>query len=80
MHLLWTLLIGFVIGVVAKFLMPGKDNLGIIMTTVLGIIGAFVGTFVGQWLGFYHEGEAGGFIASVLGGMLVLFLARRLGR
>lgn len=76
MHLLWTLLIGFFAGVIAKFLTPGADNLGIIMTTILGIVGAFVGTFIGQWMGFYQAGENGGFIASVLGAMLVLIFAR----
>lgn len=78
MHLLWTLLIGFLVGLVAKILIPGSNRIGVIMTTVLGIVGAFVGTFIGQWLGWYHEGEAGGFIASVLGAMLVLLFAKLL--
>jgi uncharacterized membrane protein YeaQ/YmgE (transglycosylase-associated protein family) len=80
MHLIWTLIIGFFIGVVAKFITPGNQKLGIIMTTVLGIIGAFVGTFIGQALGIYAEGEAAGFIFSVIGALIVLFVAKRLAK
>lgn len=76
--MLWTLLIGFIVGVVAKFLMPGDQKLGIIMTTILGIIGALVGTYIGQGLGWYQEGETAGFIASVFGAIIVLVLARLL--
>ncbi|HEX7673863.1 MAG TPA: GlsB/YeaQ/YmgE family stress response membrane protein [Bdellovibrio sp.] len=80
MHLLWTLLIGFIVGVVAKFFMPGKNGGGIIITTLLGIIGAFVGTYIGQWLGWYQPGETAGFIASVFGAMIVLLFAKMLAR
>lgn len=80
MQFLWTLIIGFFVGVVAKFIMPGQQNLGIIMTSVLGVIGAFVGTLLGQWLGFYQAGETGGFIASVFGAIIVLFISRRLAK
>ncbi|QDK37674.1 GlsB/YeaQ/YmgE family stress response membrane protein [Bdellovibrio sp. NC01] len=76
--MLWTLLIGFIVGVVAKFVMPGDQKLGIIMTTILGIIGALVGTYIGQGLGWYQEGETAGFIASVFGAVIVLVLARLL--
>ncbi|WP_413557138.1 GlsB/YeaQ/YmgE family stress response membrane protein [Bdellovibrio sp. HCB209] len=76
MHILGTLLIGFLVGLVARFFMPGKQGLGIIMTTILGIIGAVVGTYIGQFLGWYAEGEPAGFIASVFGAMVVLFLAK----
>ena len=73
MHLIWTLIIGFVIGAVAKFLMPGRDPGGFIITTLLGIAGAFVANWIGSAIGLYQQGEAAGFIASVLGAILLLF-------
>jgi uncharacterized membrane protein YeaQ/YmgE (transglycosylase-associated protein family) len=72
MSILWTLLIGFVVGLVARFLKPGRQKLGFILTTVLGIVGAFVGSFIGQTLGLYQPGEAAGFIMSVIGAIIVL--------
>ncbi len=72
MHLLWTLLIGLVIGAVAKFLMPGKDPGGIIITMLIGIAGSFVATYIGQALGWYQEGQSAGFLMSVLGAILLL--------
>ena len=72
MHLLWTLLIGLVIGAVAKFLMPGKDPGGIIVTMLIGIAGSFVATYAGRALGWYQEGQAAGFIMSVLGAIVLL--------
>ncbi|WP_413293783.1 GlsB/YeaQ/YmgE family stress response membrane protein [Bdellovibrio sp. HCB185ZH] len=80
MHILGVLLIGFLVGLVARFFMPGKQGLGIIMTTILGIIGAVVGTYIGQLLGWYAEGEPAGFIASVFGATVVLFVAKLLSR
>ncbi len=76
MHLLWTLIIGLIIGAVAKLLMPGKDPGGIIITILLGIAGSFVGTFIGRALGFYRDGASAGFIMSVLGAILLLVLYR----
>ncbi|AHI06131.1 putative transglycosylase-associated protein [Bdellovibrio bacteriovorus W] len=72
--MIWTIVIGFVIGVVAKFLMPGSQGGGIILTTILGIVGSVVGTYIGSALGLYQMGESAGFIASVLGAMLLLFI------
>ena len=72
MSILWTLLIGFVVGLVARFLKPGRQKLGFILTTVLGIVGAFVGSFIGQTLGLYQPGQAAGFIMSVIGAIIVL--------
>ena len=72
MSILWTLLIGLVVGLVARFLKPGRQKLGFILTTVLGIVGAFVGSFIGQTLGLYQPGEATGFIMSVIGAIIVL--------
>ena len=72
MHLLWTLLIGLVIGAVAKFIMPGQDPGGIIVTMLIGIAGSFVATYIGQVLGWYQQGQSAGFIMSVLGAILLL--------
>ena len=76
MNFLWTLLIGLVVGAVAKLLMPGKDPGGFIITILLGIAGSVVATFLGRTLGFYSDGAAAGFIMSVLGAMLLLLLYR----
>ena len=76
MHLLWTLIIGLIIGAVAKLLMPGKDPGGFIITILLGVAGSFVATFLGRAMGLYQEGSGAGFIASVLGAMILLFVYR----
>jgi uncharacterized membrane protein YeaQ/YmgE (transglycosylase-associated protein family) len=76
MHLIWTIIIGFIIGAVAKFVMPGKDPGGFIITTLLGIAGAFVANWIGGALGIYQPGDAAGFIASVLGAVLLLYAYR----
>jgi uncharacterized membrane protein YeaQ/YmgE (transglycosylase-associated protein family) len=78
MSILGTLLIGLVIGIVAKFLMPGRDPGGFIITTLLGIAGAFVANFVGQKAGWYAPGEPAGFLAAVLGAMALLLIYRLL--
>ena len=75
--MLFTILIGLVIGIVAKLLMPGRDPGGFIITTLIGIFGAVVGGFVGQTLGLYRDGEPAGFLMSVAGAMLLLFLYRQ---
>jgi uncharacterized membrane protein YeaQ/YmgE (transglycosylase-associated protein family) len=72
MHILWMLIIGLVIGAIAKLIMPGKDPGGIIVTMLLGVAGALIAGFLGRAIGWYHEGEPAGFIASVLGAILVL--------
>ena len=74
MSIIWAIIIGFIVGLVAKFLMPGRDPGGFIITAVLGIIGALVATFLGQAMGFYGPGENAGFIASVIGAIVVLFV------
>jgi len=76
MHFIWTLIIGLVIGAVAKLLMPGKDPGGFIITILLGIAGSVVATYLGQALGWYQDGSGAGFIASVIGAMLLLFFYR----
>jgi uncharacterized membrane protein YeaQ/YmgE (transglycosylase-associated protein family) len=76
MDLLWTLLIGLVIGAVAKLLMPGKDPGGCIITMLIGIAGSFVAKFLGSAVGWYKEGEPAGFIASVVGAIILLLIYR----
>ena len=76
MHFLWTLIIGLVIGAVAKLLMPGKDPGGFIITILLGIAGSFIATFLGRALGLYAEGSSAGFIMSVIGAMILLLIYR----
>jgi uncharacterized membrane protein YeaQ/YmgE (transglycosylase-associated protein family) len=76
MHIVWTLIIGLVIGVVAKFLMPGRDPGGVIVTILLGTAGSFVGTYLGRAFGLYGEGSVAGFVMSVVGAMLLLLIYR----
>jgi uncharacterized membrane protein YeaQ/YmgE (transglycosylase-associated protein family) len=76
MGLIWTIIVGLVVGALAKFIMPGKDPGGIIITILLGIAGAFVARFVGQALKLYAEGEPAGIIASILGAILLLAIYR----
>jgi uncharacterized membrane protein YeaQ/YmgE (transglycosylase-associated protein family) len=74
--LIWTLVIGLLIGVVAKLLMPGRDPGGCIITMLIGVAGSFVASYVGQKMGWYEQGQPVGFIASVIGAMLLLLLYR----
>lgn len=80
MGIIWTILIGFVAGVVAKFLHPGKEDLGIIMTSLLGIAGSMIATFGGQALGIYRAGQGAGFIGAVIGAVVILFIYMRMKR
>jgi uncharacterized membrane protein YeaQ/YmgE (transglycosylase-associated protein family) len=72
MHLLWTALIGLVVGALAKFIMPGKDPGGIIVTMLIGIAGSFLGTWLGRMVGHYQEGESAGFLMSLVGALILL--------
>jgi uncharacterized membrane protein YeaQ/YmgE (transglycosylase-associated protein family) len=73
MGIIWTLIIGSVAGVIAKFLMPGKNEpAGFVLTTLLGIVGAFVATYLGQALGWYGPDEGAGLIGAVVGAVIVL--------
>jgi uncharacterized membrane protein YeaQ/YmgE (transglycosylase-associated protein family) len=76
MSILWTIIIGLIVGALAKLVMPGKDPGGIIITILLGIVGAFVGTFIGRALGLYGPGQAAGWIMSVIGAIIVLAIYR----
>ncbi len=75
MHWLWVFLIGLVVGIVAKLLMPGKDPGGFIITAVLGIAGSLLATWLGQTVfGWYGQGQSAGFIASVIGAIILLLI------
>lgn len=75
MGVIWTIIIGFIVGVIAKFVMPGSNEpQGFILTTILGIVGAFVATYLGQAVGWYSVGESAGFIASIVGAVILLFV------
>lgn len=80
MGIIWTIIIGFIVGLIAKFLMPGRDPGGFIITTILGIIGAVVATYLGQAVGWYGPGQGAGFIASIVGAVIVLFIYRMVAR
>jgi uncharacterized membrane protein YeaQ/YmgE (transglycosylase-associated protein family) len=80
MHILVTILIGLAVGIVAKLLMPGRDPGGFIITTLIGIAGAFVARFIGQQAGWYGPTDAAGFLASVGGAMVLLLIYRLLFR
>jgi len=78
MSILGWIVFGLVVGAVAKFVMPGKDPGGLLVTMFLGIAGAFVGGFLGQLLGWYGPGQAAGFVMATLGAVLLLFVYRKL--
>lgn len=74
--MLWTLLVGLIVGAIAKLLMPGKDPGGFIITMILGVAGAFIAHYIGQGLDWFKEGEPAGFIASVTGAVILLAIYR----
>lgn len=74
MSYVWMAVIGFVVGLIARAILPGTQSIGIILTAVLGIAGSFVAGFAGQALGWYQPGQPAGWIASVVGAMLLLFI------
>ena len=77
MSIIWTILIGFVVGLVARFVMPGRNApKGFILTSLLGIGGSMFATYFGQYLGLYHAGEVAGFIGAVIGSMLLILVCR----
>ena len=76
MSFLWTLIVGLVVGALAKLFMPGRDPGGIIVTMLLGVVGAVIAGWGGRALGVYGRGQAPGFIASILGAMLLLLVYR----
>ena len=75
MSIIWTIIIGFLAGIVAKFIMPGDNEpSGFILTTILGILGSVVASYLGQALGWYKAGEAAGFIGAVVGAIILLLI------
>ena len=76
MSIIWTILIGFIVGIVAKFLMPGRDPAGFFITAIIGIVGSIIATYLGRFMGFYQVGESAGFIAAVVGAIILLFVYR----
>ena len=75
MSIIWTIIIGFVAGIIAKFLHPGPNEpSGFILTTILGIVGALVATYLGQAIGWYHAGEGAGLIGAIVGAVIVLVI------
>jgi uncharacterized membrane protein YeaQ/YmgE (transglycosylase-associated protein family) len=76
MSIIWTLIIGLVAGALAKFLMPGRDPGGFIITMLLGVAGAFIATWLGQAVGWYQAGEGAGFIGAVVGAVILLVIYR----
>ncbi|VTU37464.1 Transglycosylase associated protein [Variovorax sp. PBL-H6] len=74
MSIVWTILIGFVAGLVARAIKPGNDSAGFIVTTLIGIAGSLIATYLGQAMGWYQAGEGAGFIASVVGAIVLLFI------
>ena len=80
MHILWIIVIGFAVGLIAKLLMPGRDPSGFIITIVLGIVGSFVATYVGQHFGWYRPGQPAGFIGAILGAIAILVVYRLITR
>jgi len=74
MNIIWTILLGLAAGIIAKFIYPGKEKMGWIVTTLLGIAGSFVATYLGQWLKIYQSGETAGFIGAIVGALILLFV------
>lgn len=76
MSILVAIIVGLIIGVLARFLMPGRDAMGFVLTAILGIVGSLLGGWLGRALGFYAYGEPAGLIMSIIGAMIVLFIYR----
>ena len=74
MHIVWTILLGLVVGILARFIFPGRENMGLIVTALLGIAGSFVASYLGQWLKIYQPGQTAGFLGSVVGALVLLFI------
>ena len=78
MHYVWMAIIGFIVGLIARAILPGTQKLGIVLTALLGIAGSFIAGLIGQALGWYGPGQWGGFIASIVGAIIVLFAYTKL--
>ena len=80
MHILWTILIGLVAGVLARLIVPGKESGGFLVSIIIGIVGALVATFLGRAVGWYQAGESAGFIGATVGAIIVLVVYHALRR
>lgn len=80
MSIIGTIIIGLIVGLIARLLHPGRDGLGLIMTALVGIGGAMLATYGGQFLGIYRAGQTAGFIGAVVGAIVILFIVTRLKR
>lgn len=78
MNIIWIIVIGFIAGVIARWLTPGPNPMGFIVTTVLGIAGAFVATFIGQTIGWYRLDQGAGLVGATVGAVIVLFIWNRI--
>ncbi|MFT3818790.1 MAG: GlsB/YeaQ/YmgE family stress response membrane protein [Rubrivivax sp.] len=78
MHYVWMAIVGLVVGAIARFLLPGEQKMGLILTSLLGIAGSLIAGFVGQAMGWYAAGEGAGWIASVVGAIVLLFIVQKL--
>ena len=76
MHLLWMIIVGLIVGAIAKLIMPGHDPGGIVVTMLLGIAGSVVAGFLGRVIGWYGQGQSAGFIASIIGAIIILGIYR----
>ncbi|MEN6561470.1 MAG: GlsB/YeaQ/YmgE family stress response membrane protein [Acidobacteriota bacterium] len=74
MHILWTIVLGLLAGIIAKLIYPGKENMSWLWTIVLGIAGSFVATYLGKLVGIYKPGETAGFIGAIVGALILLFI------
>jgi uncharacterized membrane protein YeaQ/YmgE (transglycosylase-associated protein family) len=74
MEIIGTIIVGFIVGVIAKLIHPGRENMGFIITTLLGIAGSFLAGYIGQALGWYHAGQGAGFIGSIIGAFVLLLI------
>lgn len=79
-HILGWVLFGAIVGTLAKFLMPGRDSHGCVVTVVLGIAGALVGGFLGRFTGLYSEGQPAGYIMATIGAILILWIGRKMSK
>ena len=73
MSIIWVILVGFIVGLIARAVMPGEQKMGFILTTVLGIVGSVVAGYLGQAIGLYQAGQGAGFIGSIVGALILLF-------
>jgi uncharacterized membrane protein YeaQ/YmgE (transglycosylase-associated protein family) len=79
-HILGWVIFGAIVGTLAKFLMPGKDSLGCVVTVILGIAGAMVGGFLGRFMGLYGEGQPAGYVMATIGAILILWIGRKMSK